>query len=184
MPHDVSPAFALDEAIAVLERTPRVLRTLLEGLPDAWVQCDEGPDTWTPQQVVAHLANADRTVWMVRARSILDSTEAVPFPAFDRDAHLHDAAGHTLAGSLDAFDAARHDALRELRALHEAGALHEGALDRTGIHPAFGVVTLRQLLSTWVTHDFTHLAQITRTLAHRYEHAVGPWRAYLSVLTR
>ena len=46
----------------------------------------------------------------------------------------------------------------------------------------FGVVTLGQHLSTWVVHDFTHLNQIVRTMATQYRDAVGPWRAYLSII--
>ena len=36
------------EGIAVLRRTPGVLRTLLDGLPEEWTRADEGPDTWSP----------------------------------------------------------------------------------------------------------------------------------------
>jgi hypothetical protein len=44
------------------------------------------------------------------------------------------------------------------------------------------VVTLGQHLSTWVVHDLTHINQIVRVMAKQYGDAVGPWRAYLSVL--
>ncbi|MCI0635930.1 MAG: hypothetical protein L0206_18730 [Actinobacteria bacterium] len=52
-----------------------------------------------------------------------------------------------------------------------------GELDRHGLHPEFGPVTLRQLLSTWVVHDLNHTGQIVMTLAKRYREAIGPWRA-------
>lgn len=52
------------------------------------------------------------------------------------------------------------------------------------IHPAFGPVTLRQLLATWVAHDLGHVAQIARVMAKQYRDAVGPWRAYLPVMDR
>jgi len=57
-------------------------------------------------------------------------------------------------------------------------------LSRTGEHPEFGTVTLAQLLATWVAHDLGHVAQITRVMARQYREAVGPWKAYLPVLTR
>jgi hypothetical protein len=57
-------------------------------------------------------------------------------------------------------------------------------LARTGIHPAFGEVTLSQLLSCWVAHDLAHIAQVARVMAKQYRDAVGPWREYLSVMDR
>jgi hypothetical protein len=51
-----------------------------------------------------------------------------------------------------------------------------------GEHPEFGAVTLRQLLATWVAHDLSHIAQISRVMAKQYREAVGPWRAYLRVM--
>src|SRR5205085_12083376 len=53
-----------------------------------------------------------------------------------------------------------------------------------GVHPAFGEVTLRQLISTWVVHDLNHIGQISRVLSKQYKEAVGPWIEYLPVLTR
>jgi hypothetical protein len=79
---------------------------------------------------------------------------------------------------LDEFAQVRSDNLRALGALN----LETEDLQRRGRHPAFGVVTLSQLLATWATHDMTHLHQISRILAHQYRDAVGPWIKYLGVL--
>src|SRR5690606_23165334 len=62
--------------------------------------------------------------------------------------------------------------------------LTEAELALEGEHPAFGPVTLAQLLSTWVAHDLGHVAQTARVLAKQYREAAGPWREYLPVLTR
>ncbi len=43
---------------------------------------------------------------------------------------------------------------------------------------------LRQLLATWVVHDLGHVTQVARVMAKQYRDAVGPWRAYLPILTR
>jgi hypothetical protein len=40
--------FDLAQGVAVLERTPGTLRALLAGLPPAWTDATEGPDTWSP----------------------------------------------------------------------------------------------------------------------------------------
>ncbi len=60
--------------------------------------------------------------------------------------------------------------------------LTEEEVELAGTHPEFGKVTLGQLLATWVAHDLTHLAQISRVMARRWTEAVGPWRKYLRVL--
>jgi uncharacterized damage-inducible protein DinB len=57
-----------------------------------------------------------------------------------------------------------------------------GDLDRRGIHPSFGEVTLRQLLATWVVHDLNHLGQTVKTMAKQYGEAVGPWRDLLPII--
>lgn len=171
-------AFRLDHAIASLARTPAVLRALLATLPDEWVTASDGPETWSPQQVVAHLIHGERADWTVRARTILSPAAASPFEPYDRDASLAEAERQPLAALLDAFERARAENVDWLRGV----ALSEKDLRRTGIHPDFGVVTLRQLLATWVAHDHGHIVQIARTLARLYRDDVGPWAAYLSVM--
>ncbi len=170
--------FDLGEATAILARTPRVVRSLLDGLGPEWVEVDEGPETWSAFDVVGHLIHGERTDWIGRARRILDHGESLAFEPFDRFAMLGESRGKTLDELLDTFDRLRDENLVALRALE----LDEVALERTGRHPDFGQVTLRQLLATWVAHDLGHLAQISRVLAKRYSHDVGPWRAYLPVL--
>jgi len=170
--------YAPSDAIPLLERTPSTLRALLAGLPDAWTDATEGPGTWSPVVVVAHLLSAERTNWIVRARAMVDATESSPtLPAFDRDAPREHAA-ESLAALLDAFAGARAANLATLAGWR----LGDAQLARTGVHPEFGTVTLGQLLATWVAHDLTHLAQIARVMAAQYRDQVGPWRAYLRVL--
>ena len=76
----------LDELVPFLERTPEILRAWLGGLSDAWTTLDEGPGTWSPKQVVAHLVIGERTDWIPRAEHLLRHGESVPFPVFDREA--------------------------------------------------------------------------------------------------
>ncbi len=170
--------FDLDETVAVLERTPSALRAMIGGLPDRWVTATEGPGTWSPYDVVGHLIHADRTDWIPRARHIL-AGESRPFDPFDREAQFAHSRGAALPELLDRFDAARRESLAALRGM----SLTEADLARTGTHPELGAVTLAQLLATWTVHDFDHLGQIARTMAKVYGTAVGPWKAYLSILT-
>ena len=169
---------SLPRTIALLSRTPAALNALLRDLPDDWTMHNEGGDTFTVPDVVGHLIHTDRTNWLPRARMILEHGETRPFEAFDRRGHVKECAGKTLPQLLDEFARVRSSALDQLRALN----LTPAQLALRGNHPAFGAVTLSQLLATWATHDLTHLHQISRILAHQYREAVGPWSAFLGVL--
>lgn len=170
--------FRFDQALPVLRQTPRTLRALLHDLPREWTAATEGPGTWSPYDVVGHLIHGERADWMPRVEHLLQHGEAVPFPPFDREAMFAASKGQTLAQLLDRFSALRNTSLARLEAL----GLTDADLTRTGRHPAFGVVTLGQHLATWVGHDMTHLAQVVRVMAKQYAEAVGPWKAYLSIV--
>ena len=171
--------FVMEEAVAILERTPAALDALLRGLPDGWIVAHEGGETWSPFDVIGHLIHGERTDWMPRARIILDHGESRAFDRFDRFAQAGASQGRTLGSLLDEFATLRRENLRELAALR----LTDADLDRRGRHPELGGVTLRQLLSTWVAHDLDHVMQISRVLARQYSDAVGPWRAYLRIIS-
>ena len=85
--------FALDDAVAILARTPATLDALLRGLPDAWIAANEGGDTWSPFDVIGHLIHGERTDWMPRARIILEHGEARTFDTFDRLAQFAESEG-------------------------------------------------------------------------------------------
>ncbi|MGO8796580.1 MAG: DinB family protein [Candidatus Sulfotelmatobacter sp.] len=168
----------LPQTISLLARTPMALNALLRDLPDAWTLRNEGDKTWSPFEVIGHLLQGERTDWMPRVRTILQHGDSQPFAPFDRWAQERESQGKSLDQLLDEFSALRSDNLRELRALN----LTHDQLNQRGRHPALGVVTLSQLLATWAVHDLTHLHQISRTMAHQYRNAVGPWATYLGVL--
>jgi hypothetical protein len=111
---------------------------------------------------------------------ILEHGEARPFEPFDRFAMFERSKCRPLPELLDTFARLRARSLEELDAL---GLTHE-ALATRGAHPELGAVTLGQLLSTWVVHDLGHVSQVVRVMSKQYGEAVGPWRAYLSILTR
>lgn len=172
--------YALPDAIAILERTPSVLDGWLRDLPDAWTSPNEGPDTWSAFDVMGHLIHGEKTDWIPRARIILSEAADKRFEPFDRFAQFENSVGKTLSQLLDEFASLRSDNLKTLKSWN----LQETDLDKTGIHPAFGTVTLRQHLATWVTHDFTHISQIARVMAKQYKEEVGPWVKYIGVLNQ
>ncbi len=168
----------LRKAIEVLARTPRTLNALLRDLPAGWTSNDEGPDTWSPYDVLGHLIHGERADWIARARMILDHGESRTFEPFDRFAQFRESEGRSLAELLDQFARMRARNLETLRGFE----LTAEQLELRGRHPDFGTVTLGQLLATWTMHDLGHIAQITRVMARQYAGQVGPWRTYLPVL--
>ena len=173
-------SFNLDESLAILSRTPRVLREWLLDLPDAWLSADEGPDTWNARVVLGHLIHGEDADWVPRAGIILGGSGSGRFEPYDRFAQFERFKNHSVPELLELFARRRSENLATV----EAWRLTPVQLALTGIHPEFGPVTLEQLLATWVVHDLDHLAQIARVMAKRYAAEVGPWKAYLSILKR
>jgi hypothetical protein len=172
--------FELATGVAVLERTPHTLRAMLAGLPPSWIEGTEGPETWSPYDIVGHLVHGERTDWIPRARIILSQGANRRFTPFDRFAQFRESEGKSLTDLLEEFARLRAENLATLA----QWGLTEAQLALEGEHPAFGTVTLRQLLATWVAHDLGHIAQTARVMAKQYREAIGPWRAYLPVMDR
>ena len=170
--------FDLNAGVAVLERTPATLRAMLEGLPDVWLHGTEGPGTWSPYIVMRHLIHCEREDWIRRAEMVLAQGPRRKFTPLDRVAQLRERQDRTLPELLDEFADLRAKNLATLTGWN----LTDAHLALEGEHPEFGAVTMKQLLSTWVAHDLGHLVQINRVMARQYRDAVGPWRAYLSVM--
>jgi len=170
--------FQLENAIAVLERTPAALRSLLQGLPAAWTDATEGPDTWSPYVVVGHLIQGERTDWIERATIVLAQGPDRRFTPFDRFAQFRESEGKSLTALLYEFARLRAENLATLKGWH----LTDAQLALEGLHPKFGAVTLRQLLATWVAHDLGHVVQVSRVMAKQYREAIGPWTEFLSVM--
>lgn len=167
--------FEIEQAVPVLERTPRVLDAWLRGLPDVWTKQNEGGESWSPYDVVGHFIHGELTDWIPRIRRIMEHGESKPFDKFDRLAQFRDSQGKSLDELLDRFAELRAGTLRELIGL-------KLDLDAKGTHQALGTVTMRNLLASWVVHDMTHLNQISRVMAHQYREEVGPWVEYMGVL--
>lgn len=165
---------------AVLERTPGTLHAMLHELGTEWTDATEGPETWSPYIIVEHLIHGERTDWIPRAQLILSQSANRRFAPFDRIAPPREGQRTSLADLLDEFARLRTESLATLASWE----LTDAKLALDGEHPEFGIVTLRQLLATWVVHDLGHVAQIARVMAKQYRDAVGPWRAYLPIVDR
>jgi DinB superfamily len=170
-------AYTIEGARQVLSRTPDALTALLASISDEWLYAREAPDAWSPYEVCGHLLHIEQTDWIDRTRVILTHGDDHAFEPVDRAAGFARFAGWSVTDLMSAFTDARQTNLDELDRL-----VTTQDLLRRGQHPEFGVVTLSQLLATWVVHDLNHLHQAVKTMAKHYIHAVGPWRAYLPIL--
>jgi DinB family protein len=171
--------FDLDLSIDVLERSPATLRAFLGGLGERWLRGTEGPDTFSPFDVVGHLIDGEETDWIPRARIILARGPDLRFEPYDRFRHTARNSDRSLESLLEEFAQLRAANLDLLR----SWKLTARELDLPGEHPGLGPVTLRQLLAAWVVHDLGHVAQVARVMAKQYRDAVGPWVPFLPVLT-
>lgn len=171
--------YSFNRSIEILERTPMVLKELLKDIGEEWIMGNEGPDTFSPFDVVGHLIHGEKTDWATRAKIILEQGTSVPFTPWDRFAQFEESRGKNMTELLVNFAAARAANVAWLRSLN----LSEEDLDKKGIHPTLGEVTLRNLLSTWVAHDLTHIAQITRVMAKQYVENMGPWPEFFRILS-
>ncbi len=168
----------MDNSIAILARTPGSFDALLRGLPDAWVDRDEGKGTWTAFGIVGHLIFAERTDWIPRMRRIIEYGETRPFDPFDRAGHVKESAGKSMEQLLDEFALVRRENIEALQSLN----LQPTDLQRTGMHPSQGVVKASELIAAWAAHDLNHLHQLARVMAYQYRDAVGGFNPYLGVL--
>jgi hypothetical protein len=170
--------FSINRAIEILERTPQVLEAMLSGLSDEWIANNEGPDTWSPYDIIGHFIHGEKTDWIPRMEIILSAKADKAFEPFDRFAQFRDSRGKTLQQLLQEFKTLRTRNVERLRSAN----ITPNVLTQTGKHPAFGGVTLSQLLSTWVVHDLNHISQTARVMAKQYKDEVGPWTEYLGIL--
>ncbi len=170
--------FTLEKSIEILQRTPGVLSAMLQGISNEWTSNNEGGDTWSVYDIVGHLIYGEKTDWIPRAEIILSEEEDKTFEPYDRFAQFKESKGKSLQQLLEEFEKLRSKNIEQLL----SKSLTTKDLEKTGIHPAFGEVTLTQLLATWAVHDLNHISQIARVMAKQYEAAVGPWREYLGIL--
>ncbi len=170
----------LADTLDLLHRTPTVISALLVGVPEVWTTTPDVADGWRPRDVVGHLISAELDDWIPRAERILDVGTSQPFDPFDRFAHVERDVDVPLDRLVTRF--------AELRALSLARLVelvaHDEDLDRRGLHPELGEVTLHELLATWAVHDLNHVSQIFAAMAGSYDADVGPWKAYLGILLR
>jgi hypothetical protein len=171
--------FSISSSIEVLENTPATVAALLHNLSPCWTNANEGKDTWTAKEVVAHLIVCEETNWLPRARTILSDAADGTFAAVDMNAHFELAAGRSLPALIDCFKSLRKSGIAELKRLN----ISESDLQKSAGHPKIGRVTLQQLIAAWTAHDLSHIVQIARIMAMQQKQHSGPFVSFLSLFT-
>jgi len=170
--------FTVEKSLEILERTPNVLIAMLQDISADWTSPNEGGDSWSVYDIIGHLIHGEKTDWVPRTEIIISENSDKKFTPFDRFAQFEASKGKTLNQLLTEFKTLRESNVEQLR----SKKITDKSLEEIGIHPAFGNVTLSQLLSTWVVHDLNHIAQISRVMAKQFKVEVGPWTEYLRIL--
>jgi hypothetical protein len=171
----MQPASASDiqPAISLLEKTPRVLETLLGDLPGELLHWKPGPDRWSISEVLAHLAALEQVYAERTLRMVTDDSPAIAkydqAGAAARGEYSRGSAGENLAH----FTRTRRSTLALLTGLPaSAGA-------RTGVHSELGTITLAHMLNEWANHDLGHLRQIAELYrARAFRPHSGPFMKY------
>ena len=170
--------YSTQKSSEILERTPAVLQSLLSGIDEGWVMNNEGSETFSPYDVVGHLIHGEKTDWAARTKMILEFGNTKTFERWNRIAMYEESKGKNLNQLLDEFAVLRKENMIWFKALN----LTEEDFDKKGMHPVLGEVTLRNLLATWVVHDLTHIAQVTRVMAKQYKEEMGLWPQFFRIL--
>ncbi|MCW5934130.1 MAG: DinB family protein [Fimbriimonadia bacterium] len=158
-----------------LSLTPLVLRTVIEGRPDTWLDARHAAEVYSPREVIAHLVLVDRDWgWLARIEKILD-------PAYDEDtpplAEQDYAKQRSVEELLDEFDAVRSMKVEQLLKL----GLTESDLHKSTTDEEFGTETIANILAAWVTHDLYHLGMIFKSFASLWTEEIGPYQAHLNL---
>jgi hypothetical protein len=150
-------AGARGERLLKYAQGPAVLKAALAGYPQDCLEYRPGPDRWSIQDIVLHLAESELHGYL-RGRTIIAEPGAAIL-AYDQDrwARSLDASAQPLAEAVDLFRLLREMMARQLRGLPEE------AWSRHMVHPERGPVTLDRWLEIYVGHLDTHLAQMERT---------------------
>jgi len=171
----MQPASASDmqPAISLLEKTPRLLETMLGDLPGELLHWKPAPERWSISEVLAHLAALEQVYAERVLRMVAEDSPALARydleGAVARGEYSRGSAGVNLA----LFTRTRRSTLACLVGLPaSAGA-------RTGVHSELGNITLTELLNEWANHDLGHLRQIAELYRARAFHPKsGPFMKY------
>jgi uncharacterized damage-inducible protein DinB len=168
----------LSEFTEPLALAPGVLRAVLTGRPEAWLDRRHAEDVVSPRETVAHLLICEaEESWIDRLQILLDPSFEVTQGEYACTSDAELAAKKPLPQLLDEFERWRGANLMALESLH----LDQKDLNRSRTEEGFGSQTVGNLLATWVAHDLYHTGQIFKSFSAPYIDRIGPYQKYLNL---
>ncbi|MFQ5603767.1 MAG: DinB family protein [bacterium] len=146
-----------DELLSVYAAAPERLRQAVEGLTESELKMRPVPDKWCIQELVIHLADAE-----IMGAARIKQTYAEPgctFSVYDQDAwakalNYRELNSKSFYSYLILFDSVR---LNNSKLFQQANSED---WQKSGCHPEWGLLTLRNLLEMYADHGERHLSQI------------------------
>ncbi|MBI3537914.1 MAG: DinB family protein [Chloroflexi bacterium] len=113
------------------------------------------PNEWSIHQVLSHLRDTERNVFLYRAPRILNE-DAPRVPNFDQESWMreHYSASEPLDALLKDFSGARRKLIARLK------KTKDDDWARVAIHPEYGRITLEWLVTHCYNHTLEHIAQL------------------------
>jgi uncharacterized damage-inducible protein DinB len=147
------------------------LLKMVEGLDEAAREWQPGDDRWSVRLTLAHVGSAQWSHLEVAQRLV--AGERLDLPGFEldawNDAQVAKRADWPIERVLADLEAAQRATLAFLAGL----SIEE--LDITGVHPALGEVSVRQVLRIVAVHDGIHRRDVLQLL-HQMGKAAAPLR--------
>ncbi|MFH1177227.1 MAG: DinB family protein [Acidobacteriota bacterium] len=144
--------------IRALKETPRRIAELLAGVTEEAWRRRPAAGVWAPVEVLAHLADVE-LLNGVRVRLMLTGAEP-GLPLFDQEAL---AARARYLEWQPQFAFARFTA-RRAETLELLDGCSAAELERTGVHPRRGRMTVADLVALMLAHDTAHVGQLRERL--------------------
>lgn len=171
MPLDLTP-FTVP-----LRRTPPVLRCVVSGRPDHWLDCRYAVDVFSPREAVAHLVICERESWVMRLRRILEPDRTFPENLNGEVRAAQLSSTTPVQQLLEEFEVLREIRVAELEGL---GLVAED-LERSAASPDLGPCTGLEFLNMCVAHDLYHLGQIFKSYSAQFVGQIGPYQEFLNL---
>lgn len=160
-----------------LERTPEILRLLMENLSEQDVRWTPAPGRYSIAEVLEHLSHVEGHCYRLRVDRILAEDHPAVEP-YDQNP-LYASGLYSGQDPEDSFDHFEEQRETNLEFLH---SLEKSAAARTAVHSDAGTFTLLELLHDWAFHDLSHIRQVAELVRLRRNHPnMGALRRLYSV---
>jgi hypothetical protein len=164
---------SVHSAITLLEKTPKILETLLSEVAEETYIWKPAPERWSISEVLAHLVETEG-VYSRRAERFLGE-ESPALESWD-PAKSPAADGRRGDDYLVGFAEARSGSVALLSMMPPTAG------ERSAQHPDLGSVTFTEFLHNWASHDMGHIRQIVELCRAREFHPfAGPFQKYVNL---